>query len=138
MDLSLFLQINYLAVLVAGILYFVLGALWYSPLLFAKPWMEAVGLSPQDVENASPVIYIYPLIFYLLAALISAFLIKALGLTALFSGLLLGIFGWLGYMLPAVGSSMIFEGRSMKLFQITAGYHLVGFLILGGLLTVWQ
>ena len=31
--------LNYLAVLVAGIVIFMIGGLWYSPVLFAKPWM---------------------------------------------------------------------------------------------------
>ncbi|PYO76509.1 MAG: hypothetical protein DMD63_14300 [Gemmatimonadetes bacterium] len=34
-------HVNYLAVLVATVVVFVLGWLWYSPLLFFKPWMRA-------------------------------------------------------------------------------------------------
>lgn len=142
MDLGLFSQINYVAVLVAAILYFALGALWYSPVLFAKPWMESIGLKPEDMDGTSPLIYLAPIIFYLIAALITAFLIKAIGITSIFGGLLLGFFGWLGFMLPGVGSSSVFQAQNfpqpMNLFKITIGYHLIGFLILGGLLAVWQ
>jgi len=142
MDLSLFSQINYIAVLVAAILYFVLGALWYSPVLFSKPWMESIGMTQEDMEGTSPLIYLAPIILYLIAALVVAFLIKAIGITSIFGGLLLGFLGWLGFMIPGVGSSSVFQAQNfaqpMKLFQITIGYHLLGFLILGALLALWQ
>ena len=138
MSLSLFGQINYLAVVVAGIIYFAFGALWYSPILFAKPWMAALGYSDEDLQGGSPLIYLYPLIFYVIAAAVVAVLIQALGITSLMSGLLLGILGWLGFTLPVIGSSYIFESRSFTLFLRTNGYHLLGFLILGVILTLWQ
>ena len=39
-------HVNYLAVLVAAVVVFILGWLWYSPLLFYKPWMRLRGLDP--------------------------------------------------------------------------------------------
>src|SRR2546430_3690237 len=39
-------HVNYLAVLVAAVAVFVLGWLWYSPLLFYKPWMRLRGMDP--------------------------------------------------------------------------------------------
>ena len=123
MSLSLFSQINYVAVLVAGIVYFVLGALWYSPLLFAKPWMAAVGFTDEDVQGGSPLIYLYPLIFYVIAAAVVAVLIQALGVMSIAEAIFLGALGWLGFMLPAIGASYVFESRPFNLFLITGGYH---------------
>lgn len=138
LSLSLFSQINYVAVLVAGIIYFALGALWYSPLLFAKPWMAAVGLSDEDVQGGTPLIYLYPFIFYVVAAAVVAVLILALDINTIAEGIFLGVLGWLGFTLPVIGSSYIFESRSFNLFLITNGYHLLGFLLLGTILTLWQ
>src|SRR5262245_11433222 len=39
-------HVNYLAVVVAAVAAFLLGWLWYSPLLFLKPWMRLRGLDP--------------------------------------------------------------------------------------------
>ncbi len=39
-------HVNYLAILVAAVGVFVLGWLWYSPLLFFKPWMRLRGMDP--------------------------------------------------------------------------------------------
>ena len=46
------LDINYLAIIVAAIIYYVGGAIWYSPLLFAKSWMAAVGLTEEKMKEA--------------------------------------------------------------------------------------
>src|SRR5260370_14201813 len=41
-------SLNWLAILVAAISTMVVGFLWYSPLLFAKPWMKEMGYDPND------------------------------------------------------------------------------------------
>jgi hypothetical protein len=41
-------NLNLLAVLVAAISTMVVGFLWYSPILFAKPWMREMGYDPDD------------------------------------------------------------------------------------------
>lgn len=138
MSLSLLNQLNYVAILVAAILYFVVGALWYSPLLFGKQWMAAVGFTDEDVQGGSAVIYLYPLLFYVIAAIVMALLVSALQITNVAEGIFLAGLGWLGFLLPSMGASMVFESRPTKLFLIYSGYHLVGFLILGIILTVWQ
>lgn len=48
-----FSKINYLAVLVAAISTFLIGGLWYSPLLFGKAWMNANGFSEAELQTFS-------------------------------------------------------------------------------------
>ncbi|MBA2527542.1 MAG: DUF1761 domain-containing protein, partial [Pyrinomonadaceae bacterium] len=48
-----FSTINYFAVLAAALSTFVLGGLWYSPLLFGKAWMRANGFSDADLQTLS-------------------------------------------------------------------------------------
>ena len=45
-------EINYLAVLVAGVAAVAVGFLWYGPLLFAKPWMKLMGHTKETMEGA--------------------------------------------------------------------------------------
>ncbi|MBI2935798.1 MAG: DUF1761 domain-containing protein, partial [Chloroflexi bacterium] len=47
-----FSEINYLAVIVGVVLNMVAGALWYSPLLFARPWMKEVGMTEEDIRHS--------------------------------------------------------------------------------------
>jgi hypothetical protein len=48
MDTTFFSEINWLAVLVSGLAYFALGALWYSPVLFSKKWIELGKIDIND------------------------------------------------------------------------------------------
>ncbi len=50
-----FANINWLSVVVACIGAFILGALWYSPLLFSKAWQKEVGLSDEDLKDSNMV-----------------------------------------------------------------------------------
>jgi hypothetical protein len=42
------MNVNLWSVLVAGVATMVVGFLWYSPILFARPWMVAMGYDPED------------------------------------------------------------------------------------------
>lgn len=46
--------INHLAVFVCALLSLVVGALWYSPVLFFKAWQKETGLSDEQVAKANP------------------------------------------------------------------------------------
>ena len=48
------LKINYLAVIVAAVAAFVVGAVWYSPFLFGKAYMEVRGMNPGAMANMTP------------------------------------------------------------------------------------
>jgi len=41
-------HLNLAAIFVAAISTMVAGFLWYSPILFAKPWMREMGYDPDD------------------------------------------------------------------------------------------
>ena len=46
-------QINYFAVLAAAASTFVLGGLWWSPLLFQRAWMRANGFTEEKLKEGS-------------------------------------------------------------------------------------
>jgi Na+/glutamate symporter len=46
-------DVNYLAILVCGVVFMVLGALWYSPILFGKKWMTFIGKSEEEIKEQS-------------------------------------------------------------------------------------
>ena len=43
--------INYLAFLVSAVIFFIIGGLWYSPLMFANPWIKAMGFSDEKLKE---------------------------------------------------------------------------------------
>ncbi|RPI66461.1 MAG: DUF1761 family protein [Ignavibacteriales bacterium] len=44
-------EINYLAVFVSAVIIFLLGGLWYSPVLFAKPWMSVINKTEEELKK---------------------------------------------------------------------------------------
>ncbi|MCF7805397.1 MAG: DUF1761 domain-containing protein [Candidatus Marinimicrobia bacterium] len=132
------MDINYLAVAVAGVLYYVIGAAWYSPVLFARPWMDALGFTKEDLEDgAGAKAYILTFVNALIMAFVLACIVEAFGATTVWAGLQGGFWCWLGFVATTMATNSVFAGRSLKLYAIDSGYHLVGLLVMGGLLAIW-
>jgi hypothetical protein len=123
-----------LPVLVGAAIYFVLGAVWYSPVLFARPWQSAIGWDesrPQPQTN--PLTYAIPAVLYFVAAVATALLAAATATDTLAEGVGLGLVTGIGYALPMVGVEATFDPNKPKpvpWFAITTAYHLIGFAIL--------
>jgi len=132
-----FSQLNILAILVAALSSFILGGLWYSNILFGKPWMREAGLTEEKVNSAN-----MPRTFSLafLASLFIAFnLAMFLGPeSTLHTGMFYGFLAGFGWVAMAFGINDLFEQRSFKLFAINAGYHMLSFLIMGAIIGVWH
>lgn len=137
------LQINYLAVLLAGIGSMVVGFLWYSHLLFAKPWMKQMGYTKESMakeqKQAGPW---YALSF--IAALVTAFMLAHVmalsehfyGYTPLTTGLTSAFFMWLGFVAPVQLTDVIFGSKKTKLFLINTGYQLTALVVMGVVLGI--
>lgn len=128
---------NFGAVAAAAALCFAIGGLWYSPLLFARPWMKEVGLTEEQTRSA-PMARVFGL--SALASLVMAFNLAAfIGPKAsLGFGLFAGAAAGLGWVAMSLGVIYLFEQRSLKLWLINSGYQVVAYTAMGGLLGVWK
>jgi hypothetical protein len=134
MDLN---DINYLAILVAALSCFIIGGLWYSPILFAKSWMREAKVSPENASQAN-MIKTFGLSF-LLTLIISFNLAAFLGSEAgLIWGMTAGALAGIGWVATSLGILYLFESRSLKLFLINAGYLVIAFVVAGGIIGAWQ
>ncbi|MBI1730483.1 DUF1761 domain-containing protein [Candidatus Acetothermia bacterium] len=135
------IHINYLAVLVSSVAAFVLGGLWYSPLLFAKLWVKAHGFSEQQTKEmqkkAGPG-YFITFLGNIVMALVFSALISYAHPADIIQGLWLGFLLWVGFALTTGLSNAIFSGKSMLAHWIDAGYQLIYILLIGAILTIWQ
>ena len=125
-----FSQVNYLSIFLAALSYFILGSIWYNPSVFGSTWQKESGLSDDDIKNAN-MAKIFGTSF-LLTLIINFNLELFLGnkidaTTGLFYGFLTG-FGWVAM---SMGVNDLFERRSMKLYLINAGYHIVAYSLSG-------
>jgi Protein of unknown function (DUF1761) len=134
MDLT---QINYLAVLVAAVSCFVIGGLWYSPVMFANLWMKEANITEESIKQAN-MSKIFGLSF-ILTLIISFNLAAFLGPDAgLVWGISAGALAGIGWVAASFGIVYLFERKSMKLFLINAGYLAVAFIVAGGIIGAWQ
>ncbi|MFI4920781.1 MAG: DUF1761 domain-containing protein [Gammaproteobacteria bacterium] len=134
-------DINFLAVLVAAVVAFALGALWYSPLLFAKQWMQFNGYGSEklkamqaDAKRAYAVSFVCQLVI----AATMALLIAMIHMHALSAGVKLGVICWLGFVATTGLMANVYSDKPIKAFLLDAGYQLVYFIVMGGILVLWH
>jgi hypothetical protein len=135
MVLDAFENLNWLAVLLAGLAYFVLGAIWYSNLLFGRQYRAAIGAGE---EPATPpvVSLIVNLVGWLVAALAMGLIATAIGADGFADGAVLGLVVWLGFVLTTQVVNDFYQGINADLAKINGPYNLLGFVIMGVILAM--
>jgi hypothetical protein len=133
------LHLNHLALLVAALILWMLGAAWYSPPLFAKPWMADLGIRPETANKKGLIPgMISSFIGDLIMALVLAHITGWSNATTFRGGAFIGALVWLGFIAAPAFPQGIYENRPFRLFAINTGYWLVGLIIVGGMLAVWH
>lgn len=131
-------DLNHLAILSSAVLLWVLGAVWYSPALFSKPWMALLGFNNGHPNKKSLVPgMIASFVGDFLLAFVLEHLILWSGATTFGWGALVGTIAWIGFFAAPNLPQGIYENRPFKLFAINNGYWLVGLPLIGGLLAIW-
>jgi hypothetical protein len=125
-----------LAILVAALAGFAVGALWYGP-LFGKDWRRESGITEEKARPANmPKLYGTVLLLNLIAA---ASLAMFIGPSATWHfGLFAGSMTGLTFVATALGVIYLFESRSLRLWLINAGYQVVIFSVMGLILGAWS
>ena len=140
MNNDLLSHINWLAVLVAAVAYFMLGAIWYSKALFAPKWAAAVGIdmSKPDKSKSLGMMMLASFLLIAVSCIAIALLVVRMDLTILSSGLKLGAITGLCFATTAVSISFIYESRPTVLYFIDCGYHVVGHLAAAVIIVLWR
>jgi hypothetical protein len=138
-----FMEVNLWSVLVAAVATMVVGFLWYSPVLFARPWMLAMGYDPEDKakleqmrKSAGPA-YAISFVASLVMAFVLAKIIDIATVDSAFYGMKIGFAVWLGFVTTVQLTAKLFGNQSTKLYLINTGYQLVCYLAMGAILAVW-
>ena len=136
------MKIKYPAVIVATLVYFILGGLWYSPLLFAKKFIQLMNWTPEQLrqmesQSHGKELAIAFVMSFLLVYVLAHFVQYTKARTAI-GGIQTAFWLWLGFIVTTQVPSVLFEGRSFGLFLIHVGYQLVGCVLAGAILAVWR
>jgi hypothetical protein len=130
--------INHWAVLVCAIANLVLGAIWYSPLLFYKAWMKENNFTNEDIKKVNPA-KTYS-ITLLISVIISYNLAFFLGddKTDMVWGTTAGFLAGFGFSALIFSVVALFEQRSWKYILINGGYITIYFTLIGFILGIWR
>ena len=131
-------ELHFLPILVCALIVWFLGALWYSPVLFAKPWVAIVGRQMGEKPKGLAKGMIGSFIGDLLLAFVMLHFILWSGADSFGWGALIGFICWVGFVVGPLYPQSIYEGRPFTYFAINSGYWLVSLLAVGGLLGVWH
>jgi hypothetical protein len=130
-------SLNLWAVLAAAVSSMLLGALWYSPALFAQTWMRESNMTEAKAQSAN-----------VMKVMVGAFLLALIGafVFAMFLGpkpaigfaIGAGFSAGLCWVAASFGINYLFEQRSIKLFLINGGYHTLQYTLFGVVLGLWH
>lgn len=122
-------EVNWLAVVVAAVSAFVLGGIWYGP-LFKHAWCREAGVDIEGNKRHPAAVFGGAFVLSLVAAWALAALIGRSGPSLAFA-LHVGFLTGLCFVATSFGINYLFAGRSLKLWLIDAGYHVLQFTLYG-------
>ncbi len=132
---------NLTAVIVAGVVYYIVGMLWYS-VLFGKQWLEAINLKMEDLNPPKAQTMLGIFVSGIVTAYILAHFVEYgtsyTGYGGIQGGMTAAFWVWLcGIALPGL-HGVVFENRTWKLYAINMGHYFVGYLAMGAIIAYWQ
>src|SRR2546428_1833728 len=134
-------HVNCLAVLVAAVAVFVLGWLWYSPLLFFKPWMRLRGMDPVAAMAGAKMPggkLLIGLARCLVLAYVIARFVALLGITSWLGAVHFGLFFWIGFPVILLTGSVLWVNLPSYVAAIHAGDWLVKMLVIPIIVSLWH
>lgn len=123
-------DINYLAVLVAAVSSFVVGALWYGPIL-GKAWIKEIGKTEEDLKaNFNPAkTYGLAFVGQIIMSYVLARIFSYVGAETIVDGLRIGFLCWLGFSAASIFVNYLFSGKTFKLLFIDVFYFFFNILL---------
>ena len=132
---------NYLAVLVASVVSYIIGWLWYSPMLFGNLWMKTMGIKKQDIDKSKKKgmgkMMLISFITTLITAFVLSYFLNLLNVNDVVGGVVIGFLAWLGFLATTDLGIVLWEGKSFSLYLIKTLQELVSLIIMGAILGVW-
>ncbi len=136
------MKINYPAVIVATIAHYILGGLWYSPLLFGNKFLQIINWSPAQLQQMENQSHAKELIIAFVSSIVLVYIlahfVQYTKATNAVGGIQTAFWLWLGFIVTTQVATVLFEQRPLGLYLINIGYQFVGCAIAGAILAIWR
>jgi len=133
-------RVHYGAVVVSGIVVWLLQAGWYK--ILGQQYVAALGLTPEQAAAAAASLGFAPYVTALLGNIVMAYVLSVVlvrtGPVTVQRGLLTGFVLWMGLVATVLATNYSFEQRPFSLFLINGGCTLVGMLLTGLIVGAWK
>lgn len=124
-------ELNYLAIVVASLAYFAIGAVWYQPFAFGRVWAEKSGIDMNQSPN--PMIYVATFLAYFVMVWALAYL----GPGDALGGLALGLLVSIGFVGPTLFVNTMYQKKAWAVYWIDKVFNMLGLVAAGIILGVW-
>jgi hypothetical protein len=131
------MQVNWIAVIVAAVVRFGIGAAWYTA-LFGKRWRELQGVPENAAATGMGQALAAGFVADLVMAFVLALFVGWYGAVDLWGGLVVGFLAWLGFVATVMAGTIFYEKKSPELIAINLGYQLISMLVMGAILGLWH
>ena len=135
------MKINYPAVIVATILHFILGGIWYG-LIFSNKFIQLMGWTDSQLKQiqsqSNGKEYLIAFLSSLILVYILAHFVQYTNARSVAGGMQTAFWLWLGFVATTQIATVIFEGRNLGLYLLNIGYQLVACAIAGIVLALWR
>jgi surface polysaccharide O-acyltransferase-like enzyme len=132
------MKTNYLAVIVAAIAYWLLGAIWYG-VVFGEAWLALEHMTAEQARSMNPVLpYVITLVLNVLIAYALAQICIWRNADTLGRGASVGVLLWIGFVGPVTFTTYMYEMRPKELYAINQFFPLAGFVLMGAILGGWK
>jgi len=132
------MRTNYPAVIVSGIAYWLLGALWFD-FLFGNQWMALEHMTKDSMKGVNPApMFVISFLLDLVIAFVLAQICIWRNANTAGRGAAVGILLWIGFVGPVMYTTSMYELRPIQLFAINGFYPLAGLFLMGTILGAWK
>ena len=129
--------VNWIGIVAAVVSCFIVGGLWYSPLLFVNAWLSMSGVDRQRFNAGLPKALVGDFVSALAIALVLNQVIRWAGVAGALNGATVGLIVGVGFMAAVLLTQVTYERRPFGFFAISAGYRIVTTTLMGAILAAW-
>ena len=135
----MFDNLNYWAILVSGLTYWIIGGVWYAA-IFTKQYQTVLNFDEETKKKADKD-FPKALVVHFGSGLITSFFlanfVRVTGSASIWDGMFCGFIVWLAIAFTINLNYLMFEKKPTAWFLINTGFFLIAFTVMGGILTVW-